>query len=181
MWPPDPGRRLQRFHLRPSSQLSTLFSFLLSCCRLVTFGDLFFFWFAERSPSPPCGCCSFLRVPFFRLFPVCTLHTSANPRLLRLFARSFLPLRSCLFSFSACSTCYLIPVTCTGYMYSSFSSFFCFVFRFVFACFVSCKQKMSYCIYIVLRIGDVTLNVHSSVILPGERHLPCVPRIGAME
>ena len=76
--------------------MSTLSSFLLSLCSLVTFWGYIFFCALNHPPSlkdlrhPP-GCCSFSRVPSFHLFPVCTLKGLRRPSAVGIFTPSFLP------------------------------------------------------------------------------------------
>ena len=123
-------------------------SCVLLCCHFVThflfpfffvhlqlLGRILFFVFAKRSPPPPSGCCLNSRVACFRVFAVCTLHDLCHPPagcedFSRMPSFNF----SYLASFSALSTCYLIPVTCNVPSFFLFG--FSFGFRFlVFLCF----------------------------------------------
>ena len=113
--------------------MSTLSSFLLSLCSLVTFWGYIFFCALNHPPSlkdlrhPP-GCCSFSRVPSFHLFPVCTLKGLRRPSAVGIFTPSFLPsfLSSFLplfFTFGL-FLCVEYLLSDTGYMSVAFLRFF---------------------------------------------------------
>ena len=101
---------------------------------------LSFFVFAERSPPPPSGRCSFPRVPSSRLFNVCTLKHLSHPPAAEIF-HAFLPSAFFMFGLFVCVE-YLLPDTghmCVPSFLRSFvfSDCFSFCFRiFVRLCFL---------------------------------------------
>ena len=112
---------------------------------------------AERSPPPP-GCCSFSRVPSFRLFPVCTLKDICQPPAVEIF-HAFLPSAFFMFGLFLCVE-YLLPAT--GYIYRSFVSSHCFSFCFrifvcAFLCFVCWWEPTTLCLK--GRSDGVTWNI----------------------
>ena len=103
------------------------------------FFSAFFFLCSLKDLGYPAGCCSFSRVPSFRLFPACTLKYPGHPPAVEVF-HAFLPSTFFMFGLFLCvgypSTYYPTPVKCT----TTVPSLLCFVFRFDFVpgIFVSC-------------------------------------------